>query len=132
MKRATAGPEPVPVEALQRVAEWAEPAPESQPELKAWALVELFGHQRIVGYLSQQTFGTGVLFRVDVPDLTKDGKTVRQGFTRYFGLSAIYSITPVDEATVRRMLPSIDGTPGEARPLSLRSFSRDEYGGDFE
>ena len=98
----------------------SEPPPD--PELKAWALVELFGHQRIVGYLSQQTFGTGVLFRVDVPDLIKDGKITRKGFTRYFGLSAIYSITPVDEATVRRMLPAIDGTPGDARPLTIRSY----------
>src|SRR3984885_13132476 len=85
---------------------------ESSTELKSWALVELFGHQRIVGFLSQQTFGTGVLFRVDVPDLIKDGETVRDGFTRYFGLSAIYSITPVSEEIVRSLLPSIDGTPG--------------------
>jgi hypothetical protein len=102
------------------------PTDPPEPELKAWALVELFGHQRIVGYLSQQTFGTGVLFRVDVPDLTKDGKTFREGFTRYFGLSAIYSITPVTETIVRQMLPHVDGTPGEARPLSLRSFHRGE------
>src|SRR5260370_37929789 len=95
--------------------------PEIDEQLKAWALVELFGHQRIVGYLSQQTFGTGVLFRVDVPDLIKDGKLARRGFTRYFGLSAIYSITPCDEDTVRRMLPHTDGTPGDARPLSIAS-----------
>jgi hypothetical protein len=93
------------------------PPPTPEPELKAWALVELFGHQRIVGWLTQQTFGSGVLFRVDVPDLTKDGKVVREGFTRYFGLSAIYSITPITEAAVRGLLPSIDGTPA-ARPLS--------------
>jgi len=99
-----------------------EPAQEDQ--LKSWALVELFGHQRIVGFLSQQTFGTGVLFRIDVPDLIKNGETARKGFTRYFGLSAIYSITPIDEQTVRELLPSIDGTPA-ARPLSLSSFDRD-------
>lgn len=97
---------------------------DTQPELKDWALVELFGHQRIVGYLSQQTFGTGVLFRVDVPDLLKDGKKVRDGFTRYFALGAIYSITPISEQMVRDLLPSIDGTPA-ARPLTLSSFSRD-------
>lgn len=104
------------------------PPEEEQPsqELKSWALVELFGHQRIVGYLSQQTFGTGVLFRVDVPDLTSSGKSIRDGFTRYFGLSAIYSITPISEEMVRKLLPSIDGTPGEARALSSRSYSRDE------
>jgi hypothetical protein len=101
-------------------------ASEPQPELRSYALVELFGHQRIVGYLSQQTFGTGVLFRVDVPDLLKDEKVIRKGFTRYFGLSAIYSITPCSEEMVRRLLPNIDGTPGEARPLAVASFDRGE------
>lgn len=102
---------------------------EEPSQLKSWALVELFGHQRIVGFLSQQTFGSGVLFRVDVPDLTKNGKTVRPGFTRYFGISAIYSITPIDESTVRAMLPHVDGTPGEVRPLTLDSFKdREEWG----
>ncbi len=95
-----------------------------EPELKSWALVELFGHQRIVGFLSQQTFGTGVLFRVDVPDLMKDGKIIRKGFTRYFGLSSIYSITPIDEPMVRELLPNVDGTPGEARVLTARSYQR--------
>ena len=103
-----------------------EPEQEPASELKSWALVELFGHQRIVGFLSQQSFGTGVLFRVDVPDLTVCGKVERKGFTRYFGLTAIYSITPVTEEMVRKMLPGIDGTPGEARPLSLRGYNRDE------
>jgi len=102
---------------------------EAEPEsLKSWALVELFGHQRIVGFLSQQTFGTGVLFRVDVPDSLKEGKVLRAGFTRYFGLAAIYSITPMAEEMVRQLLPSIDGTPA-ARPLTLRSYDRDSADG---
>ena len=111
-----------PEQALLIPAVEAGPDPAADGGLKAWALVELFGHQRIVGYLSQQTFGTGVLFRVDVPDLLKDTKIIRQGFTRYFGLSAIYSITPVSEEVVRKLLPSIDGTPGEARVLTSRSY----------
>jgi len=102
--------------------------PEPLAELKAWALVEIFGHQRIVGFLSQQSFGSGVLFRVDVPDLTICGKVERVGFTRYFGLAAIYSITPISEEMVRQLLPTIDGTPGEARPLLSQSFRRNEDG----
>jgi hypothetical protein len=93
--------------------------------IRDWALVELFGHQRIVGFLSQQSFPSGVLFRVDVPDLKKDRAVVRKGFTRYFGLGAIYSITPIDEQTVRDLLPVIDGTPA-ARPLSMRG-REDDY-----
>ncbi len=105
----------------------AEPAAPPEPELKSWALVELFGHQRIVGFLSQQTFGTGVALPRRCARSDEGCQAGAQGFTRYFGLSAIYSITPVDEDTVRRMLPSVDGTPGEARPLTLHSFNRREY-----
>lgn len=98
---------------------------EEREELKAWVLVELFGHKRVVGFLSEQNFPGGILLRVDIPDLTKNGTIVRKGFTRYFGLSAIYSITPITEEAVRELLPSIDGTPA-ARPLSLRSYNHDE------
>jgi hypothetical protein len=98
--------------------------PKPAEELKSWALVEIFGHQRIVGFLTQQSFGAGVLFRVDVPDLLKDGAVTRKGFTRYFGLSAIYSITPITEEIVRQMLPHVDGLPGPPRPLG---YMRDEF-----
>ena len=99
-----------------------------EPQLKAWALVELFGHQRIVGHCTSEAFGSAVLLRVDVPDLMKDGKKVREGFTRYFGMGAIYSVTPVDEAVVRALLPTIDGTP--ERPLRLSSYSHEGYPDD--
>jgi len=99
-----------------------EPPPDDT-KLKSWALVEIFGHQRIVGYVTEQAFGSGVLFRVDVPDLTNNGRVVRAGFTRYFGLAAIYSITPCDEEQVRLMLPNCSGVPAEVRPLSSRSYT---------
>jgi len=95
------------------------PAEERKP-LCAWALVELFGHQRIVGKLTEEAFGNAVMFRVDVPDLLADGKIARPGFTRYFGVGSIYGITPVSEELVRKLLPEIDGLP--ARPLSISSY----------
>jgi hypothetical protein len=97
--------------------------PKPNERLSTFALVELFGHARIVGRLTEQPFGSEVLFRVDVPDLTSSGKTIRTGFTRYFGPKAIYSITPITEEMVRELLPVIDGTPGEARALSSRSYN---------
>lgn len=94
---------------------------EKQPELSGYALVEIFGHVRIVGWLTQQAFGSAVLFRIDVPDMTQDGKVVRKGFTRYFGVGSIYSITPIDAETMKELLPSISGAP--ARPYSISSSS---------
>lgn len=99
-----------------------------EPQLKAWALVELFGHQRIVGHCTSEAFGSAVLLRVDVPDLLQAGKKVRDGFTRYFGMGAIYSVTPIDEERVRALLPTIDGTP--ERPLTIGSYSRNDFFGE--
>lgn len=87
------------------------------PELRAWALVELFGHQRIVGMVTVDPIDFPGMVRVDVPDLLKNGTVERAGFTRYLGKSALYSVTPISEDAVRELLPHIDGKP--ARPLSI-------------
>jgi hypothetical protein len=104
------------------------PEPESDGKLSGYALVELFGHSRIVGAVSEKALGSTVLVRIDVPDLLKDGKIVRKGFTRMFGPGAIYAITPVSEEIVRQLLPNIDGTPIEARALTASSYNRDRDG----
>lgn len=97
---------------------------EPPPLLKAWALVEIFGHQRVVGWMTVDPPDFPGMVRVDVPDLIKDGKVVRPGHTRYFGRAALYGVTPIDEETVRKMLPYVDGAPATSRPYSLR----DDFG----
>ena len=89
------------------------------PELRAWALVELFGHQRIVGMVTVDPIDFPGMIRVDVPDLLKNGEVERAGFTRYFGKAALYSVTPISEQSVRELLPHVDGHP--SRPLSIGS-----------
>ena len=93
---------------------------EKQDALKSWALVELFGHQRIVGMVTVEPPEFPGIIRVDVPDLLKDGKVVRAGLTRYIGKSALYGVTPVDETTVRAMLPHVDGKPSRPMQFSPR------------
>jgi hypothetical protein len=65
-------------------------------KFEQWAIVEVMGHARFAGWVTEQTIGGAALIRVDVPEL--DG---RPAFCKMFGASAIYSITPVDEATAR-------------------------------
>ena len=64
-----------------------------------WAIVELFGHQRIAGRVTEQTVGGSSFVRVDVPAVEQiDTSSATQAFTKLFGPAAIYSISFVDEA----------------------------------
>jgi hypothetical protein len=98
--------------------------PEKEPQpLRAWALVELFGHQRVVGVVTAEPVEFPGLVRVDVPDLIVNGEVKRKGFTRYLGKAALYGVTPIDEKAAMEMLPHVDGTP--SRPMTLRSYNRE-------
>lgn len=67
-----------------------------------WAIVELFGHQRIAGRVTEQTIGGCAFVRVDVPECEAVGSNPpTQAFTKLFGNGAIYGISFVDEATAR-------------------------------
>ncbi len=48
----------------------------TEQKFEAWAIVELFGHQKIAGRLTEQTIGGCHFLRVDVPDVNG-----RPGFT---------------------------------------------------
>lgn len=84
------------------------------PQPTQWAIIELFGHQRIAGAVSEQTFGGSSLVRVDVPVVEiEDRRFDREqdkwvpfrrtipAHTRSFGPGAIYSINWCDEPAAR-------------------------------
>lgn len=56
------------------------------------------GHQKTAGLCTEQTIGGANLLRVDVPQVGDI-----PAFTKFYSASAIYSITPVDEAIAREM-----------------------------
>ena len=77
-----------------------------------WAIVELFGHQRIAGRISEQTIGGCSFVRVDVP-IT--GKV--QAFTKLYGQGAIYAISFVDELAARTAASMFRETPVDTYTL---------------
>lgn len=60
-------------------------------KFQQWAIVELFGHQRIAGLITEQTIGGCQFVRVDVPAVGG-----ASAFTKLYGNGAIYAITFVD------------------------------------
>jgi hypothetical protein len=59
-----------------------------------WAIVELLGHRRLAGRISEETRFGAVLLRLDVPI----GEAWQ---TQYYSGAALYALTPCDEATAR-------------------------------
>ncbi len=71
-----------------------------------WAIVELMGHNRIAGKVSEQTIAGQAFLRVDVP------KSERQpAYSKFFSGSAIYAITPSNEETVTLAAQRLDVRP---------------------
>lgn len=71
-----------------------------------WALVELFGHQKIVGKVSEATLAGGAFLRCDVPEFNGN-----PAFTRFYGPGAIYSINPVTEEIARGLMTQYRNVP---------------------
>lgn len=71
-----------------------------------WALVELFGHQKIVGRVTEATFAGGAFIRVDVPKVEEE-----EAFTRFYGPAAIYSINPIAEEIALQLARQFRNVP---------------------
>lgn len=83
-----------------------------------WALVELMGHQRIAGRVTEAEIGGCKFVRVDVPE-----RVDAPALTKYLGPSSIYAITPVDEQTARALAARCAPEPvsvWEARALAAK------------
>jgi hypothetical protein len=109
--------------------------PQEQATFKDWAIVEVMGHNRFAGFVTTQTFGAAVLFRIDVPELPEKetilahadycdsfspvhapagSKVMREkvpGYTKLIGAGSIYAITPCTEETAIAAVLSMQRQP---------------------
>lgn len=80
-----------------------------------WCVVEIMGHQTYCGLVTEQTIGGQAFVRVDVPEQPGEGgEPATPAFSKLFGSSAIYCITPVAEDVCRAALRR-----NRSRPLNV-------------
>jgi hypothetical protein len=126
-----------------------------QNKFESWAVVEMFGHQKVAGFVTTEFYGQAALFRVDVPELQEreitltapeyingeyagiGSKVKRQAeppYSKLIGPSAVYAINPCTEQTVRqyieadRKLPliALDIVPRQAQLAASAYAGEDE------
>ena len=75
-------------------------------KIETWAIIQLFGHKKMAGVATTENFGPSVMLRVDVPETTR-----QPAFTEYYGMSAIYAISPISEEMARKTAESLNVLP---------------------
>ncbi len=78
----------------------------TQELFKSWAMVELFGHTRIAGEVTEQNLAGGAMVRIDVPETETS-----PGFTRIVNVNAIYAINPMTEEMVKTIAGQLNVKP---------------------
>lgn len=49
---------------------------QTQAKFEGWAIVDVLGHQRYVGYVTTEAYGQAVLFRIAITPCTKEAALV--------------------------------------------------------
>jgi hypothetical protein len=84
----------------------------NQPEkFEQWCLIEIFGHNRIAGLVTEASLGGGSFIRVDVPEVALPSGARIPTFTKFLGPSSIFSITAVSEETARKLAAGMQVQP---------------------
>jgi hypothetical protein len=79
-----------------------------------WAIVDVMGHQRFIGKVTEQVIAGAGFIRVDVPG--EDGTVT---FSKLLGTASIHSISIVSEEIARAM-----ASRGKQSPLSAYDIER--------
>jgi hypothetical protein len=86
-----------------------------------WMLVELLGHNRVAGFVTEeQRFGQ-VLLRIDIPTEI-NFETKKMGYTtQLYGTHALYCATPINESDAIQLARSLRPKPFDKFDLHRES-----------
>ena len=94
-------------------------------KFETWAVVEVMGHKRCAGFVTEQTISGAAFVRVDVPEVTE----LLPAFTKWLGAGSIYAITLCTEETAKAFAAKLQErafNTYEAPRLALRE-EEDSY-----
>jgi hypothetical protein len=88
-----------------------------QTAFEGWAIVELMGHRRLAGYVTETQIAGQGFIRLDVPGYLYTDPTGAQAerdqVTQFYAPAAVYAITPTTEELARAV---------RSRPAPVHAF----------
>jgi hypothetical protein len=76
-------------------------------KFEQWCVVEIMGHKKFAGYVTEQSLGGSSFVRIDVPQITLKDGTQLPPFSKLFGSGSIYCLSPCTEETARAFAAQI-------------------------
>ena len=78
---------------------------ESEPRFSQWCILELMGHRRLAGLVTEQEIAGHGFLRLDVPGDLADVHATGALWTatQFYSPSSVYCMTPTTEANARRI-----------------------------
>ena len=122
----------------------------SREEINGWYILELMGHRKLAGFLTEVTIAGAPMLRLDIPGTAdaRDGTVNTTPVTQYYSAAAVYCMTPTTEDLARGLAETKRPTPVSQfelpapRPRITRDVNpgtpdhtfepRDDYGYDDE
>lgn len=78
---------------------------ETKAGFKEWVVLELMGHRKLAGLLTEQEIAGHGFLRLDISTGVRyrpDGSSIEESVaTQFYSPSSVYAITPVSERTAR-------------------------------
>lgn len=108
-----------------------------EKKTEAWegyAILELMGHRRLGGFLSEQVIAGATMLRIDVPASCGEGVAA----TQFYSPSAVYCITPCGEDEARAVARQSQPQPvqrwemPEAQVPSLPRHRVDDFDDEYD
>lgn len=75
-------------------------------KFEEWCVVEIMGHKKFAGHVSEQSIGGSSFVRVDVPEVEAGGRKL-PAFSKLFGAASIYCLSPCTEETAKAFAAQI-------------------------
>lgn len=78
----------------------------SDLQFDQWCILEIMGHQRYAGRVTEQSIGGSSFLRIDIP-----ATGGRNAFTKYFSAGSVYAITPVTKDIAEGVAAELNNEP---------------------
>lgn len=98
-----------------------------QEIIDTWALVELFGHNKIAGQVKTVSLLGAPFIRVDVPDIAE-----QKAYTRFYNPKSVYSISPTTKEIATAMVAECRSEPVKIYDLPKMLTNSPETPNEFE